>query len=273
MLTNRLSIQVGKMKPDVEMPREEVRDINLKESLVLLLFLLNDNKPAYAAQIEKELPELGIVVGWPEGGKIATITRRWAKKICERLEQAGVMESILRRTKRQKNLSKYYFLKSDLKSFRWIFAHVSPLYGGLLISCEYAQEIIENQLIEDLEKRFDTEFDRETKSNITVALFLSTSAVELALGDLVLPPTVHPPRSKQGRKELNDAILSAFHCALFTDIVRSGLAWRREKLDEIEFKIDTKLRKGDIEASISSNLRYESDLDEDIVSVLRVGSS
>jgi hypothetical protein len=261
------------MKPDVRMPQEEVRDINLKESLVLLFFLLNDNKPAYAAQIEKELPELGIIVGWPEGGKTATITRRWAKKICERLEQAGVMESILRRTRRQKNLSKYYFLKSDLKSFRWIFAHVAPLYGGLFISSGYAQKIIENELTEDLEKKFDTKFDSETRSNIIVALFLSTSAVELALRDLILPPTKHSLKSKQGRKELNDAILSALHCALFTDIVRSGLAWRREKLDEIEFRIDTKLRKGDVEASISSNLRYESDLDEDIVSVLRVGSS
>jgi hypothetical protein len=261
------------MKPDIVMPQEEVRDINLKESLLLLFFLRNDNRPAYAAQIERELPELGIIVGWPEGGKVATITRRWAKKICERLEKAGVMESILRRTKRQKNLSKYYFLRSDLESFRWIFGRVAPLYGGLLISSGYAQEIIEKQLIEDLEKRYDTKFDRETKSNIIVALFLSTSAVELALGDLALPPTKHSIKSKQGREELNDALLSAFHCALFTDIVRFGLAWRRGKLDEIEFSIDTRLRKGDVEASISSNLRFKSDLDEDIISVLRVGSS
>lgn len=272
-MTNERSIQVKDMKPDVGKRQEEVRDINLKESLLLLFFLRNDNAPAYAAQIERELPELGIIVGWPEGGKAATITRRWAKKICERLEKAGVMESILRRTKRQKNLSKYYFLRSDLESFRWIFGRVAPLYGGLLISSGYAQEIIEKQLMEDLEKRYDTNFDRETKSNIIVALFLSTHAVELALGHLTLPSTKHSLKSEQGRKERNDSLLSAFHSALFMDIVRSGLSWRREKLDEIEFRIDTKLRKGDIEASISSNLRYESDLDEDIISVLRVGSS
>ncbi len=261
------------MIPDEEEQVENILDFNLKENIVLLHFLRNDNKPSYAAQVERELPKSKIYVGWPEGTGPATITRRSAKKVCEGLVRAGVMESMLGETKRQKNLSKHYFLKSDLKSFRRIFGRVAPYFSGYLVSTKYAQEIIEKQLIEDLEKTYDTEFDKETKANIVVTLFLSTKAVELALDRLVLPPTEYPDEPEKRKKEVNGILLHIFQSALLTDIVKTGLAWRRGKLDEIDFEITTRIRKGDVRASITSRMKFESDLEQDILSELRVETS
>lgn len=248
---------------------ENIGDFNLKENLILLHFLKSGNRPSYAAQIERELPDSDIYVGWPEGNEPAKITRRWAKEVCERLVEAGVMKSLLGKTRRQKNLSKHYLLKSDLESFKWIFRRVSPFYGGFLISTDYAKKIIEEQLIEDLEKKYGTEFDEETKAHIVVILFLSTKAVELALRELVLPLTKDPRKSKRGKKEANAALLAVFQSAMLTEIVRSGLAWRRSRIDEIEFHVVTTITRGDLKGSISSRLKYKSDLKRNVFSAVR----
>ncbi len=134
-------------------------DFSLKKCIVLLYFLTNANQPSYPAQIERELPESNIFVGWPQGTEPARITRRWAKTICERLEQEGVMGSLLGKARRRRNVSKHYFLKDDLDSFRRIFGTVAPFFGGYLLSTRYSQEIIENQLIKALEEMYETEFD------------------------------------------------------------------------------------------------------------------
>ena len=248
---------------------ENIGDFNLKENLILLHFLKSGNRPSYAAQIERELPDSDIYVGWPEGNEPAKISRRWAKTVCERLVEAGVMKSLLGKTRRQKNLSKHYLLKSDLESFKWIFRRVSPFYGGFLISTDYAKKIIEEQLIEDLEKKYGTEFDEETKAHIVVILFLSTKAVELALRELVLPLTKDPRKSEQGKKEANAALLAVFQSAMLTEIVRSGLAWRRSRIDEIEFHVVTTITRGDLKGSISSRLKYKSDLKRNVFSAVR----
>ena len=245
-------------------------DFNLKECLVLLYFLTNGNRPAYPAQIERELPESKIFVGWPEGTEPAGITRRWAKTICDRLEQEGVMGSLLGKAKRRRNVSKHYFLKDDLDSFRRIFGTVAPFFGGYLLSTKYSQEIIENELIEALEEMYETEFDEDTRTNIVVTLFLSPKAVQLALTKLVLPISEEPLNSEEARKRLNETLLATFQCALLTDLAHSGLAWRRAKVDEINFRLETGIRIGETKASISTRIEYLSDLQIDVLPMLRV---
>lgn len=245
-------------------------DFNLKEAFVLLYFLTNGNQPAYPAQIERELPESKIYVGWPEGTQHAKITRRWAKEICQRLERQGVMKSLLGKARRRRNVSKHYLLKNDLHSFKWIFGKVAPFFGGYLLSTKYSQEIIENELIEALEEMYETKFDEATKSNMVVTLFLSPKAVQLALTKLVLPVSEEPPRSEETRDRLNETLLAIFQCALLTDLVRSGLAWRRAKVDEIDFGLETDIRIGGSKASISTRIEYVSDLQTDLLTSLRV---
>lgn len=245
-------------------------DFNLKEVFVLLYFLTNGNRPAYPAQIERELPESNIFVGWPEGTEPARITRRWAKTICERLEQEGVMGSLLGKAKRRRNVSKHYFLEDDLDSFRWIFGKVAPFFGGYLLSTRYSQEIIENELIEALEETYETELDEETRANMVVTLFLSPKAVQLALTKLVLPISEEPPYSEEARERLNETLLAIFQSALLTDLVQSGLAWRRAKVDEIDFGLETDIRIGGTKASISTRIKYVSDLQNDVLPLLRV---
>ena len=245
-------------------------DFNLKECLLLLFFLTNGNRPSYPAQIERELPESKIFVGWPEGTEPARITRRWAKTICERLEQEGVMGSLLGKARRRRNVSKHYFLKDDLDSFRRIFGTVAPFFGGYLLSTRYSQEIIENQLIKSLEEMYETEFDEETRANMVVTLFLSPKAVQLGLTKLVLPISEEPPYSEKAKERLNQTLLAIFQSALLTDLVQSGLAWRRSKVDEIDFGLETKIRIGETKASISTRMKYVSDLQNDVLPLLRI---
>ena len=245
-------------------------DFNLKECLVLLYFLTNGNRPAYPAQIERELPESKIYVGWPEGTQHATITRRWAKTICERLEKEGVMKSLLGKARRRRNVSKHYLLTDDLPSFKRIFGKVAPFFGGYLLSTRYSQEIIENKLIKALEEMYETEFDEETRANMVVTLFLSPKAVQLALTKLALPISEEPPYSEEARGRLNKTLLAIFQCALLTDLAESGLAWRRARVDEIDFGLETDIRIGGSKASISTRIEYVSDLRNDVLALLRV---
>jgi hypothetical protein len=248
-----------------------IKNIDIKEEAILLYLVKNNNDPTHATAFEKKLPQSGITIMMPNGNVPVTITRRWARIVCERLVKEGVIWFEMHKVWRQKEPVKHYKIVENLETLKKVAAKVLSLFGGILIRTVFVQKIIENELIPELEKTYDTSFDDETKVSILSVLLLSTKALELALAHPVLPEIRAKTKSER-IEQVNKALLGIFVAALITDLSQTGLRWRAELLDRIKIDMHATIKIGKAEATIEAGLDFVSDLKNQVIDYLRESS-
>ena len=246
--------------------------ISFKEVLVLLYFVETENTPTHATGIEKKLKTMNINVLLPKGSEPASISRRWSRITCEKLVNDGLLTYNEQKVWRQKSLVKFYHLIESLEMLKKLIPRVMPLFGTRLIDKTFVQKIIENELLNALEKHYKVHLDEDTWINIFTLVFSSTRAFELAIRLLEIPLDI--VKTNQERNiEIGNTLVGVLLAALITDLTEGGLRWREELFEKVTVHMSATIKIGDVKDTIESTLDFVSNERPRVLDLLKTGSS
>lgn len=129
-----------------------------QERRVLLHYLKNPSFVGCPAEIESALEE--------------AITRAWAKTVCERLADRGILQRIKRKPRRHRNTTDHYFLKkNDRRAFlevaRILLSSQDPTHPMMFIESTFCQNHLNDDLVEDILSVRDAAMDLEFSRPLT----------------------------------------------------------------------------------------------------------